>query len=152
MLNGLWVPVSLFFPLPHTHTHTHTRTDLQSLKWGSTYSRLPAVVNLPLFAPQQCRDGPRGCTPPPLHVAGAWRRGYTGKGVVVSVLEDGIARRHPALEPNYVSVLEEDGALWALIPANLAAPLAPERKRGERYFGLSFLGQRFGKGPPGLLV
>lgn len=71
---------------------------------------------------------------------------------MVSVLEDGIAQRHPALEPNYVSVLEEHDALWALIPANLAAPLAPERKRGERYFGLSNLGQRFGKGPPGLLV
>ncbi|XP_029693943.1 proprotein convertase subtilisin/kexin type 5 [Takifugu rubripes] len=47
-----------------------------------------------------CRDGSRGCTPP-LNIAGAWRRGYTGKGVVVSVLEDGIAQRHPALEPNY---------------------------------------------------
>uniref|UniRef100_H3C0R6 SPC3 n=1 Tax=Tetraodon nigroviridis TaxID=99883 RepID=H3C0R6_TETNG len=48
----------------------------------------------------RCRDGTAGCLPP-LAVVGAWRKGYTGKGVVVSVLGDGIEGRHPALEPNY---------------------------------------------------
>ncbi|XP_044031068.1 proprotein convertase subtilisin/kexin type 5 [Siniperca chuatsi] len=36
-----------------------------------------------------------------MKIAGAWRRGYTGKGVVVSVLDDGIEREHPDLKPNY---------------------------------------------------
>ncbi|KAL6096710.1 pcsk5 [Pungitius sinensis] len=36
-----------------------------------------------------------------MNIAGAWRRGYTGKGVVVSVLDDGIEREHPDLKPNY---------------------------------------------------
>lgn len=37
--------------------------------------------------------------------------GYTGKGVVVSVLDDGIEREHPDLEPNYVSALGWDALL-----------------------------------------
>lgn len=52
---------------------------------------------------------------------------------MVSVLDGDVERHHPALEPNYVSVLEEDGALWA----NVAAPSASEWKRGDGYFGQS---------------
>uniref|UniRef100_A0A3Q4AME9 SPC3 n=1 Tax=Mola mola TaxID=94237 RepID=A0A3Q4AME9_MOLML len=48
----------------------------------------------------RCRDESEGCQSP-LNVLGAWRRGYTGKGVVVSVLDDGIERQHPDLRPNY---------------------------------------------------
>lgn len=33
----------------------------------------------------------------------AWKRGYTGKNVVVTILDDGIERNHPDLAPNYVS-------------------------------------------------
>lgn len=35
---------------------------------------------------------------------GAWKRGYTGKDVVVTILDDGIERTHPDLSQNYVSV------------------------------------------------
>lgn len=35
---------------------------------------------------------------------GAWKRGYTGKDVVVTILDDGIERNHPDLFQNYVSV------------------------------------------------
>lgn len=35
---------------------------------------------------------------------GAWKRGYTGKDVVVTILDDGIERNHPDLYQNYVSV------------------------------------------------
>lgn len=38
-----------------------------------------------------------------MNIAAAWERGYTGKGVVVSVLDDGIEKEHPDLKPNYVS-------------------------------------------------
>lgn len=57
--------------------------------------------------------------------------------MVVSVLDHGIQRQHPALEPNYVSVLDEDGALGASI-----------RKRSDRRCGRSFLGRRLGKASP----
>lgn len=39
-----------------------------------------------------------------MSVKGAWRLGYTGKGVVVSILDDGIERTHDDLKENYVSV------------------------------------------------
>jgi subtilisin family serine protease len=38
-----------------------------------------------------------------MNVINAWKRGYSGKGVVVSILDDGIQRDHPDLALNYVS-------------------------------------------------
>lgn len=38
-----------------------------------------------------------------LNAKAAWQLGYTGKGVVVSILDDGIERNHPDLTQNYVS-------------------------------------------------
>lgn len=38
-----------------------------------------------------------------LNVQEAWEQGYTGRGVVVSILDDGIEKNHPDLEANYVS-------------------------------------------------
>ncbi|XP_029430367.1 furin-like [Rhinatrema bivittatum] len=36
-----------------------------------------------------------------LNVKGAWAQGLTGKGVVVSILDDGIEQNHPDLQGNY---------------------------------------------------
>uniref|UniRef100_A0A673CDE4 Proprotein convertase subtilisin/kexin type 5a n=1 Tax=Sphaeramia orbicularis TaxID=375764 RepID=A0A673CDE4_9TELE len=47
-----------------------------------------------------CTDDSAGCRPY-MNIVGAWRRGYTGKGVVVSVLDDGIEKEHLDLKPNY---------------------------------------------------
>ena len=41
-----------------------------------------------------------------MRIEEAWSRGYTGKGVVVSVLDDGVEREHPDLKSNYVSALK----------------------------------------------
>lgn len=38
-----------------------------------------------------------------MKVVEAWKKGYTGKGVVVSILDDGIQPNHPDLKANYVS-------------------------------------------------
>lgn len=43
-----------------------------------------------------------------MNIVGAWKRGYTGKDVVITILDDGIERNHPDLIQNYVSV----GAFW----------------------------------------
>ncbi|XP_028273367.1 proprotein convertase subtilisin/kexin type 5 [Parambassis ranga] len=48
----------------------------------------------------RCGDVSDGCLSH-MNIAAAWRRGYSGKGVVVSVLDDGIEREHPDLKPNY---------------------------------------------------
>ncbi|XP_034997609.2 proprotein convertase subtilisin/kexin type 5 [Hippoglossus stenolepis] len=47
-----------------------------------------------------CSGEAEGCLSH-MNIAAAWTRGYTGKGVVVSVLDDGIEREHPDLKPNY---------------------------------------------------
>ncbi len=39
-----------------------------------------------------------------MNIVGAWKRGYTGKDVVITILDDGIERNHPDLIQNYVSV------------------------------------------------
>ncbi|XP_076845202.1 proprotein convertase subtilisin/kexin type 5b isoform X2 [Brachyhypopomus gauderio] len=36
-----------------------------------------------------------------MNIVGAWKRGYTGKEVVVTILDDGIERNHPDLVQNY---------------------------------------------------
>ncbi|MGH0156290.1 UNVERIFIED_CONTAM: hypothetical protein FKN15_031152 [Acipenser sinensis] len=38
-----------------------------------------------------------------MNIVGAWKRGYTGKNVVVTILDDGIERNHPDLIENYDS-------------------------------------------------
>lgn len=40
-----------------------------------------------------------------MNLGPAWQKGYTGKGVVVSILDDGIQTNHPDLAQNYVSTL-----------------------------------------------
>lgn len=39
-----------------------------------------------------------------MNVADAWSAGFTGKGVVVTVVDDGIQTNHPDLISNYVSL------------------------------------------------
>lgn len=38
-----------------------------------------------------------------MNVMSAWGQGYTGRGVVVTILDDGIEITHPDLIENYVS-------------------------------------------------
>ncbi|KAL8197325.1 UNVERIFIED_CONTAM: hypothetical protein K2H54_020394 [Gekko kuhli] len=43
-----------------------------------------------------------------LNVREAWQQGYTGQGIVVSILDDGIEKNHPDLEANYDSAASFD--------------------------------------------
>ncbi|XP_059926934.1 proprotein convertase subtilisin/kexin type 6-like [Gadus macrocephalus] len=47
-----------------------------------------------------CRSG--------MNVMGAWQRGYTGRNVVVTILDDGIERNHPDLAENYDQLASYD--------------------------------------------
>lgn len=39
-----------------------------------------------------------------LNVMAAWKMGYTGKGIVITILDDGLEKDHPDLQANYVSI------------------------------------------------
>jgi subtilisin family serine protease len=39
-----------------------------------------------------------------MRIREAWKQGYTGKGVVVTILDDGLEWDHPDLIKNYVIV------------------------------------------------
>lgn len=52
-----------------------------------------------------------GVTQRDLNVKEAWAQGYTGRGVVVSILDDGIEKNHPDLAGNYVSRWGAGGAV-----------------------------------------
>ncbi|XP_063311099.1 proprotein convertase subtilisin/kexin type 5 isoform X1 [Pelobates fuscus] len=47
-----------------------------------------------------CNDNAHRCQSD-MNIVGAWKRGYTGKNVVVTILDDGIERNHPDLMQNY---------------------------------------------------
>ncbi|XP_062310259.1 proprotein convertase subtilisin/kexin type 5b isoform X2 [Osmerus eperlanus] len=47
-----------------------------------------------------CNDDIHNCQSG-MNIMGAWKRGYTGKDVVVTILDDGIERNHPDLIQNY---------------------------------------------------
>uniref|UniRef100_A0A668AC49 Proprotein convertase subtilisin/kexin type 5b n=1 Tax=Myripristis murdjan TaxID=586833 RepID=A0A668AC49_9TELE len=49
-----------------------------------------------------CNDDVHNCQSD-MNIMGAWKRGYTGKDVVVTILDDGIERNHPDLLQNYDS-------------------------------------------------
>lgn len=40
-----------------------------------------------------------------MNVQQAWQEGISGKGVVVTILDDGLEKNHPDLVRNYVSKL-----------------------------------------------
>uniref|UniRef100_A0A6I8NZU5 Proprotein convertase subtilisin/kexin type 5 n=1 Tax=Ornithorhynchus anatinus TaxID=9258 RepID=A0A6I8NZU5_ORNAN len=47
-----------------------------------------------------CSDNTHPCQSD-MNIEGAWKRGYTGKNIVVTILDDGIERTHPDLMQNY---------------------------------------------------
>lgn len=48
-----------------------------------------------------------GVTQRDLNVKEAWAQGFTGHGIVVSILDDGIEKNHPDLAGNYVRAGKE---------------------------------------------
>ena len=47
---------------------------------------------------------PEGSNEPTLNVISSWKSGYTGKGIVVGVVDDGVDGSHPELQDNYVTI------------------------------------------------
>ncbi|XP_028921939.1 proprotein convertase subtilisin/kexin type 6 isoform X2 [Ornithorhynchus anatinus] len=70
----------------------HTRNEPHSL-----YFNDPIWSNMWYM---HCGDKSSRCRTE-MNVPAAWKRGYTGKNVVVTILDDGIEKNHPDLAPNY---------------------------------------------------
>ncbi|XP_030564586.1 furin-like protease 2 isoform X2 [Drosophila novamexicana] len=94
---------------PHTHTHFSYSPDpvLTSSVVGTHSPRLEyrdvtshLIFSDPLFKEQWYLNGGAkdGLD---MNIGPAWQKGYTGKGVVVSILDDGIQTNHPDLAQNY---------------------------------------------------
>ncbi|XP_073971450.1 furin-like protease 2 isoform X2 [Rhodnius prolixus] len=78
--------------------------------WGDDQSTTAPASNYfpdPLYAQQWYLNGgaENGLD---MNVAPAWAKGYTGKGVVVSILDDGIQTNHPDLVDNYDPLASSD--------------------------------------------
>jgi len=43
--------------------------------------------------------------PVSMNVKSVWEAGYTGEGILVAVVDDGVKITHPGLKPNVVSTL-----------------------------------------------
>ncbi|KAK2508957.1 hypothetical protein MC885_008879 [Smutsia gigantea] len=62
------------------------------------HPRQPAPPSLKKM--MHCSDNMHPCQSD-MNIEGAWKRGYTGKNIVVTILDDGIERTHPDLMQNY---------------------------------------------------
>uniref|UniRef100_A0A671RA21 Proprotein convertase subtilisin/kexin type 5-like n=1 Tax=Sinocyclocheilus anshuiensis TaxID=1608454 RepID=A0A671RA21_9TELE len=84
------------------HSRTIKRSTLFSRGAHSFISIEPKIVLRPLLSLslQHCNDNIHNCQSD-MNIVGAWKRGYTGKDVVVTILDDGIERNHPDLIQNY---------------------------------------------------
>ncbi|KAG7247582.1 hypothetical protein CRUP_031545, partial [Coryphaenoides rupestris] len=54
-----------------------------------------------------CSGASGGC-PCDMRIEEAWSRGFTGRGVAVSVLDDGVHADHPDLRANYDPLASDD--------------------------------------------
>ncbi|XP_038025774.1 proprotein convertase subtilisin/kexin type 5 isoform X1 [Anas platyrhynchos] len=71
-------------------------------KPGGTQSTYFNDPKWPSMWYMHCSDNTHHCQSD-MNIVGAWKRGYTGKNVVVTILDDGIERNHPDLMQNYDS-------------------------------------------------
>ncbi|XP_017941456.2 proprotein convertase subtilisin/kexin type 5 isoform X4 [Manacus vitellinus] len=71
-------------------------------KAGGTQSTYFNDPKWPSMWYMHCSDNTHHCQSD-MNIVGAWKRGYTGKNVVVTILDDGIERNHPDLMQNYDS-------------------------------------------------
>ncbi|XP_055469807.1 proprotein convertase subtilisin/kexin type 5 isoform X3 [Psammomys obesus] len=74
-----------------------TKRDYDLSHAQSTYFNDP---KWPSMWYMHCSDNTHPCQSD-MNIEGAWKRGYTGKNIVVTILDDGIERTHPDLMQNY---------------------------------------------------
>ncbi|XP_075416639.1 proprotein convertase subtilisin/kexin type 5 isoform X2 [Tenrec ecaudatus] len=81
-----------------------TKRDYDLSRAQSTYFNDP---KWPSMWYMHCSDNTHPCQSD-MNIEGAWKRGYTGKNIVVTILDDGIERTHPDLMQNYDALASFD--------------------------------------------
>uniref|UniRef100_A0A8D0ASH4 Proprotein convertase subtilisin/kexin type 6 n=1 Tax=Sander lucioperca TaxID=283035 RepID=A0A8D0ASH4_SANLU len=81
-----------------------------------------------------CNDKSSRCRSE-MNILAAWQRGYTGKNVVVTILDDGIERNHPDLAQNYDHLASYD------VNGNDHDPTPRYDSRNENIHGTRCAGQ-----------
>ncbi|PFX28206.1 Proprotein convertase subtilisin/kexin type 6 [Stylophora pistillata] len=66
-----------------------------------TYRLLSRKFNDPLFNLQWYIERPNNPREPTYNIMSVWKAGYTGKGILVAVVDDGVDGSHPDLQENY---------------------------------------------------
>ncbi|QQP56542.1 Furin-like protease 2 [Caligus rogercresseyi] len=79
----------------HKDLPPHLGKDRASLYRGTKVTLCRSHIQLPVHLNAGARNGYD------MNVKPAWERGYSGKGVVVTILDDGIQMDHPDLVANY---------------------------------------------------
>ncbi|KAF4804617.1 hypothetical protein TURU_006029 [Turdus rufiventris] len=92
--------IFLHLMLNKVHLMCMKGTSPVATTWES--NRTARTVADVLLETQHCSDNTHHCQSD-MNIVGAWKRGYTGKNVVVTILDDGIERNHPDLMQNYDS-------------------------------------------------
>lgn len=62
-----------------------------------------------------------------MNVVPAWQAGITGKGIVVTILDDGLESDHPDIEHNYVSPIPKLHSVIFINLLNIFSPFTPTR-------------------------
>jgi subtilisin family serine protease len=83
-------------------------------EWDKQWYMVSLIISLkikvfrPLFKHDENEHGSA------MNISGAWRLGFTGKNIVVTILDDGIEKDHPDLIQNYVSICDVSCMLKAI--------------------------------------
>ncbi|CAF1384320.1 unnamed protein product, partial [Didymodactylos carnosus] len=72
-----------------------------------------------------------------MNISGAWRMGYTGKNIVVTILDDGIEKDHPDLRDNYEPRASIDINDWDNDPQPRYLPTNDNKFKIERSLSLN---------------
>ncbi|XP_029845071.2 furin [Ixodes scapularis] len=81
--------------------------NLDDVRYQEQFHRSYRIFSDPLYQKQWYLNG-GALGGHDMNVAPAWERGYTGKGVVVTILDDGIQTNHPDLLQNYDAFASTD--------------------------------------------
>jgi outer membrane autotransporter protein len=68
---------------------------------------------------------------------GAWKLGYTGKGIVIGIVDDGVQGNHPDIAPNYRSDLSRNFSSDSTIAGQAQGPIDNDDNHGQAVAGVA---------------